>query len=912
MKNILLIIICFLGINAYGQFPINQTTGSPTTLVKSRGGQGADSGFVYPTFLDTARMNGGFLKNIAGIMLRQGDTLWLRNKTATKWLPIIAGASGGSGSYVDTIYRKLGQDSIFYTINGGAERSIKDSIGGGGSGSIEYVVSGTSIRVDSSGRTYTVNADTGRGNSQLITGASLNSVADSIGDLIDLKPNVGDVILNQLAKQTGKRFDIQSGKFDSLYASTATGLILANNSAAEIGRFGAGGGTTVTWQGLNTFSGGATINGTTTIGSLSGILKASTGVVGTAVSGTDLKTINGTSIIGSGDIVTPDNGITALTGDVTASGSGSVVATLATVNGNVGTFKKATVTANGKGLVTAISEGFGVDTVYRKAGQDSIFYTINGGTERAVKDSVGSGSSGVNYITADKAYVGVTSGKGSNGTDGGTNANGRNILIGDSAGHSIGSAIGITAIGYRAAYSLRSDSGAVAIGYNALSTYDSSDNANTKTGHIAIGRNALRFWVGGLGLFNSLAIGKNALSRATTNYQNLAIGDGVMANMTTGGIGNIGIGFGVLGSSSSGVTNENTVIGFRTAESMTAGSSNFALGALTLQLATTANNNVAIGSGVLRNPTGTVSSNIAIGNSAMAGVSGSSGTNNIAIGGSSLSAFTSGTSNVAIGGSAGAAINSGFYNTLIGHQAGGGITSASSNTITGAIAGAVSGGFNCLYGAWSSIGAPYTTRGLTTGTGNIILGSYASPPSSTSNNQIQMWVAGTGNNAGYNAATRFTGGGWLFNQTTSEVTTQTASAALEINGVTRGFLPPRLTTGDRNSIASPAAGLSVYNSSLATNDIYTTAWYQQPNGLSGSGTLDFPSTGAHSSSDLTITVTGAAVGDIVMLGTPVQDIDGTFTAFVSAPNTVTVRYNHYGSGTNNPASGTFKVYVIKN
>jgi hypothetical protein len=76
--------------------------------------------------------------------------------------------------------------------------------------------------------------------------------------------------------------------------------------------------------------------------------------------------------------------------------------------------------------------------------------------------------------------------------------------------------------------------------------------------------------------------------------------------------------------------------------------------------------------------------------------------------------------------------------------------------------------------------------------------------------------------------------------------------------------------------------------------------------------LDFPSTGAHSSSDLTITVTGAAVGDIVMLGTPVQDIDATFTAFVSAANTVTVRFNHYGSGTSNPASGTFKVYVIKN
>lgn len=48
--------------------------------------------------------------------------------------------------------------------------------------------------------------------------------------------------------------------------------------------------------------------------------------------------------------------ITALTGDVTATGPGSVAATLATVNSNVGTFSGPTsITVNGKGLITAIS-----------------------------------------------------------------------------------------------------------------------------------------------------------------------------------------------------------------------------------------------------------------------------------------------------------------------------------------------------------------------------------------------------------------------------------------------------------------------------------------------------------------------------------------------------------------------------
>ncbi len=51
--------------------------------------------------------------------------------------------------------------------------------------------------------------------------------------------------------------------------------------------------------------------------------------------------------------------ITALTGDITASGPGSVAATLATVNSNVGSFGSSTsipsITVNAKGLVTAAS-----------------------------------------------------------------------------------------------------------------------------------------------------------------------------------------------------------------------------------------------------------------------------------------------------------------------------------------------------------------------------------------------------------------------------------------------------------------------------------------------------------------------------------------------------------------------------
>lgn len=52
------------------------------------------------------------------------------------------------------------------------------------------------------------------------------------------------------------------------------------------------------------------------------------------------------------------SGITQLTGDVTAGpGSGSQVATLATVNSDIGSFTCANITANGKGLITAAANG---------------------------------------------------------------------------------------------------------------------------------------------------------------------------------------------------------------------------------------------------------------------------------------------------------------------------------------------------------------------------------------------------------------------------------------------------------------------------------------------------------------------------------------------------------------------------
>ena len=41
--------------------------------------------------------------------------------------------------------------------------------------------------------------------------------------------------------------------------------------------------------------------------------------------------------------------------------------------------------------------------------------------------------------------------------------------------------------------------------------------------------------------------------------------------------------------------------------------------------------------------------------------------------------------------------------------------------------------------------------------------------------------------------------------------TDIASARLAVNSTTQGFLPPRMTTTQKNAIASPATGLMVYD-----------------------------------------------------------------------------------------------------
>ena len=61
--------------------------------------------------------------------------------------------------------------------------------------------------------------------------------------------------------------------------------------------------------------------------------------------------------------------------------------------------------------------------------------------------------------------------------------------------------------------------------------------------------------------------------------------------------------------------------------------------------------------------------------------------------------------------------------------------------------------------------------------------------------------------------------------TLSNVASPNASAQVQIDSTTQGFLPPRMTTTQKNAIATPAAGLQVYDSTLNQMSYYNgTTW----------------------------------------------------------------------------------------
>lgn len=88
----------------------------------------------------------------------------------------------------------------------------------------------------------------------------------------------------------------------------------------------------------------------------------------------------------------------------------------------------------------------------------------------------------------------------------------------------------------------------------------------------------------------------------------------------------------------------------------------------------------------------------------------------------------------------------------------------------------------------------------------------------------------------------------------------------------------------------------------------------QPFGmLTATAALDFGNTLAQTSSDLTIAVPGAALGDACILGVPnvSTNANSSYSAWVSAADVVKVRFLNASAGAINPTAGTFRAVVLK-
>jgi hypothetical protein len=138
----------------------------------------------------------------------------------------------------------------------------------------------------------------------------------------------------------------------------------------------------------------------------------------------------------------------------------------------------------------------------------------------------------------------------------------------------------------------------------------------------------------------------------------------------------------------------------------------------------------------------------------------------------------------------------------------------------------------------------------------------------------------------------------------------TAVLHLKAGTAAASSAPLKLTAG--TNMSTPEAGAVEFD---GTNYFVTSSSvrYTLAKTLTATASLDFPSTSANTGSNLTISVTGAADGDVVLVGVPSSSAiaNTCYTGYVSSANTVTVRFNNYTQGALNAAAGTFRVTIIK-
>ena len=309
--------------------------------------------------------------------------------------------------------------------------------------------------------------------------------------------------------------------------------------------------------------------------------------------------------------------------------------------------------------------------------------------------------------------------------------------------------------------------------------------------NVAIGTEAMEENTSGS--YNT-AVGTWALYNNTTGEDNVALGTNAMAANLTGG-SNTAVGVRSINNNTTGT--ENTAMGNRSLRSNTTGYDNSAFGYYALYANLTGHENAAFGSYALRYAT--------------------SGNYNIAFGHESLFNITTGSNNIAIGRSTGFGITTGNYNTIIGSNISG-LAADLSNTV--------------IIADGQGNRRIYVDSSGRMGVGTISPSSVLDVVSANAVTALTVTQSGVGDildiKDGSTSVFKIVDGGNVTIAGSVGIGgASAASAALDITSTTKGFLPPRMTTAQRDAIASPATGLVIYNTSTNKLNFYNgTAWEQ--------------------------------------------------------------------------------------
>ena len=344
-----------------------------------------------------------------------------------------------------------------------------------------------------------------------------------------------------------------------------------------------------------------------------------------------------------------------------------------------------------------------------------------------------------------------------------------NSIIGSSAGTSLTNGSDNTILGYQAGRNITTGDNSIAIGYGALGggvgtvdddehivigTFAGNSLSSGSYGNILLGLNAGFNIIGGsqnlcmgdLAMYNSngnrnIGFGANVLYNVT-GTDNIAMGNNAGIGIVAGGY-NIALGTESMNNAGTIAGFYNIAMGYNTLRQLTSGESNIGIGASVMGLLTAGQQNIAIGD-TAGGSIFTGSANIAIGRGSLRnGAPTIVGSRNIAIGASSnFAILSSGNDNISMGQDAGTSISTGSNNIAIGNTSMGDVANltGSNNTAVGNLAGRI------LFGAATGntfIGNQAGTN-MTSGSNNVCIGTQSGNAGTGSNN---IFIGNTAGNA---------------------------------------------------------------------------------------------------------------------------------------------------------------------